>query len=274
LQRDGNRTFGWSAAKTLELAQALYEKRKLITYPRTDSRYLSRDLHKTLKSRLQSLNVSPWEAHVQTALASERNLYGRVINDAHVSDHHAIIPTGKDISKVTLEEDESKLFGMIARRFIAIFFPDQEVEYRTVTTRADGQPFLSKGKVVLVPGWSAVYESTEPEKKKTKAKAWEEEYVDLPELQEGGTGKVKAAKIEDKQTTPPSRYTEASLLSAMENAGRLIEDEELRDQMKDSGLGSGSSRCDMCAAQAGCWRLRRRAVRWWTCCWANWPRRR
>ncbi len=244
LQRDANRTFGWSAAKTLELAQALYEKRKLITYPRTDSRYLSRDLHKTLKGRLQSLNVPPWEAHVQTALASERNLFGRVINDAHVSDHHAIIPTGKDISKITLEEDEGKLFGMIARRFIAIFFPDQEVEYRTVTTRTDGQPFLAKGKVVLVPGWSAVYDNIEPEKKKTKskAKAWEEEYADLPELAEGGTGKVKSAKIEDKQTAPPSRYTEASLLSAMENAGRLIEDEELRDQMKDSGLGTPATR--------------------------------
>jgi DNA topoisomerase-3 len=242
LQRDANRTFGWSAAKTLELAQALYEKRKLITYPRTDSRYLSRDLHKTLKGRLQALAVPPWEDHVKTALASDRNLFGRVVNDAHVSDHHAIIPTGKDITKVTMDEDESKLFGLVARRFIAIFFPDQEVEYHTVTTRADGQPFLSKGKIVLAPGWSAVYESAEPEKKKPKAKAWEEEFVDLPALAEGDTGKVKSAKIEDKQTTPPSRYTEASLLSAMENAGRFIEDEELREQMKDSGLGTPATR--------------------------------
>jgi DNA topoisomerase III len=243
LQRDANRTYGWPAAKTLELAQTLYEKRKLITYPRTDSRYLTRDIHKTLKSRLQKLDVPPWQEFVKIAMESDRNLYGRVINDAHVSDHHAIIPTGKDISKLNLEEDEAKLFSLIAKRFIAIFFPDQEVEYLTVTSRADSQPFLSKGKIVLVPGWSAIYTAEEPEKKKTKAaKGRDEEYVDLPELHEGDTGKVKSAKIEEKQTTPPSRYTEASLLSAMENAGRMIEDEELKEQMKDSGLGTPATR--------------------------------
>lgn len=246
LQRDANRTLGWSAAKTLEIAQVLYEKRKLITYPRTDSRYLSRDLHKTLKSRLQKLDVPPWEAHVKIALESERNLYGRVINDAHVSDHHAIIPTGRDITKVNLDEDEAKLFGMIARRFIAIFFPDQEVEYLTVTTRTEGQPFLAKGKTVLVPGWSAVYAAeetgTETKKKTRPAKGKDEEYTDLPALSEGDTGKVKSAKIEEKQTTPPPRYTEASLLGAMENAGRMIEDEELKEQMKDSGLGTPATR--------------------------------
>ncbi len=248
LQRDANRAFGWPASKTLEVAQALYEKRKLITYPRTDSRYLSRDLFKTLKSRLQKLDLPPWAEHVKVALASERNLFGRVINDAHVSDHHAIIPTGKEIGKTQLDDDEAKLFDRIARRFIAIFFPDQEVEFLTVTTRADSQPFLTKGKNVLVPGWQAVYETNtvaaeaEAPKKKTRAKGKEEEYADLPALSEGDSGKVKAAKIEEKQTTPPSRYTEASLLSAMENAGRLIEDEELKEQMKDSGLGTPATR--------------------------------
>ena len=244
LQRDANRSFGWPAAKTLEIAQALYEKRKLITYPRTDSRYLSRDIFKTLKGRLAKLDLPQWQPHVQTALASDRNLFGRVINDARVSDHHAIIPTGRDPGKLSFEEDEGKLFDLIVRRFLAIFFPDQELEYLTVTTRAAGQPFLSKGKVVLVPGWSALYEKPDDgAKKKTRSRKVEDEVlVDLPELAEGDTGKVKSGKLEEKQTTPPPRYTEASLLSAMEHAGRMVEDEELREQMKDSGLGTPATR--------------------------------
>ena len=245
LQRDANRRFGWSAAKTLELAQGLYEKRKLITYPRTDSRYLSRDIFKTLKGRMAKLNVEPWQPFVETALASERNLFGRVINDARVSDHHAIIPTGRDPGKLNLEEDEGKLFDLIVRRFLAIFFPDQELEYLTVVTRTEGQPFLSKGKVVLVPGWSALYaEPADAPKRKTRAKK-DEEFADLPALAEGDAGKVKAAKLEEKQTTPPPRYTEASLLGAMEHAGRMVEDEELREQMKDSGLGTPATRASI-----------------------------
>ena len=249
LQRDANRNHGWPASKTLEIAQTLYEKRKLITYPRTDSRYLSRDIFKTLKSRLQKLDVPPYQELVQVALASERNLFGRVINDARVSDHHAIIPTGRDLAKINLDEDEAKLFALIAKRFLAIFFPDQELEYSTVITRCEGHPFVSKGKRELVPGWAAVYAAAQeepaadkPKKKTARAKGRDEEFVDLPLVEQGDSGKAKSAKLEEKQTTPPSRYTEATLLSAMENAGRFIEDDELREQMKDSGLGTPATR--------------------------------
>ena len=244
LQRDGNRNFAWSAAKTLEIAQALYEKRKLITYPRTDSRYLTRDIFKTLKGRLQKLDVPPFQEFIKTAMESERNLYGRVINDARVSDHHALIPTGRDPSKAGMDEDETKLFGLIAKRFIAIFYPDQELEYMTVVTRAEDQPFLSKGKTELVSGWAAIYAAPTltDEKPKKKPKYKDDEYADLPAIAQGDTGKVKLAKLDEKQTTPPNRYTEATLLSAMENAGRMIEDDELRDQMKDSGLGTPATR--------------------------------
>jgi len=110
--------------------------------------------------------MPPWQEFIKTAMDSQRNLFGRVINDAHVSDHHAIIPTGRDIPKDGMEEDESKLFNLIAKRFIAIFYPDQEMEYLTVTTRADGQPFLSKGKVVLSAGWSVLYAADEADKKR------------------------------------------------------------------------------------------------------------
>ncbi len=248
LQRDANRHYGWPAAKTLEVAQALYEKRKLITYPRTDSRYLSRDIFKTLKSRLQKLDVPPYQEFVKVALESERNLFGRVINDARVSDHHAIIPTGRDMAKINLDEDEAKLFALVARRFLAIFFPDQELEYSTVVTRCEGHPFVSKGKTELSAGWAAIYaapaeeETNAKTKAKKKPRGRDEEYADLPALNEGDAGKTKSAKLEEKQTTPPSRYTEATLLSAMENAGRLIEDDELREQMKDSGLGTPATR--------------------------------
>jgi DNA topoisomerase-3 len=240
LQRDANRRFGWPASKTLETAQALYEKRKLITYPRTDSRYLSRDLFKTLKGRVAKLDVEPWQEFAKQAMQSDRNLFGRVINDAHVSDHHAIIPTGRDIPK-EMPEEEAKLFDLIARRFIAIFFPDQEVEFQTVTTRAEKQPFLSKGRKEMVAGWSAIYAPLDAGKKRTKSSKGDE-FADLPDLNEGDDGKVKSARAEEKETQPPSRYTEASLLSAMENAGRFIEDEELREQMKDSGLGTPATR--------------------------------
>lgn len=240
LQRDANRMYGWTASKTLSVAQALYEKHKLITYPRTDSRYLSADIYKTLKSRLSKLNMEPWSEFVQVALESQRKLFGPVINDSRVSDHHAIIPTGRDPSRAKMDEDERALFDMIARRFIAVFFDNQELEYVDVYTRCAKQPFHSRGKVVLQNGWSVLYEGVG---KKSRRKApGEEDLVSLPSLEEGEERNVRSLKLEEKKTTPPPRYTEAMLLSAMENAGRLVDDDELREQMKDSGLGTPATR--------------------------------
>ncbi len=236
LQRDANRILGFSASKTLRIAQNLYEKRKVITYPRTDSRYLSHDLYKTLKTRLSKLTGGPWEPFATQAMASERKLGGRVVNDARVTDHHAIIPTGKAAGGKGWDEDETALFDLIARRYIAIFLEDQLVEYQTVETVAEGHHFLSKGRLIHQKGWSELYDPLQPKRRRS------DEEQELPSLKVGDTKKVSSAKLADKKTEPPAPYTEASLLSAMENAGRELEDEELREQMKDSGLGTPATR--------------------------------
>ena len=235
LQRDANRILGFSASKTLRIAQNLYEKRKVITYPRTDSRYLSHDLYKTLKTRLNKLTGGQWEPFASQAMASERKLSGRVVNDARVTDHHAIIPTGKAAGGKGWDEDETALFDLIARRYIAVFLEDQLVEYQTVEPVAEGHHFLSKGKVVHQKGWSEIYDPLQPKRRS-------DDEQELPALKVGDTKKVSSAKLAEKKTEPPAPYTEASLLSAMENAGRELEDEELREQMKDSGLGTPATR--------------------------------
>jgi DNA topoisomerase-3 len=234
LQRDANYNFGFSAARTLQYAQALYEKRKLITYPRTDSKYLSGDMYPLLKSRLGKLNKEPYAQYAQEAIESERNIFGRVINDAFVTDHHAIIPTGRNAPK-SLDENERKLYDLIVRRFISIFLEDQEIERVRVITEIEKDKFESKGSVVIEPGWSKVYEDI----KKRKATNGEQK---LPNLKVGDVKTVKKAELKKKETKPPARYTDATLLSAMEHAGRLVEDEELREQMKESGLGTPATR--------------------------------
>ena len=234
LQRDANYNFGWSAARTLQLAQGLYEKRKLITYPRTDSKYLSRDMYPLLKSRLSSLDIEPYSEYAQEAIASERNIFGRVINDAFVTDHHAIIPTGRKAPK-TLDENERNLYDLIVRRFISIFLEDQETERVRVITDIDKEKFESKGSVVIEAGWSKVYEGL----KKRKSENGEQK---LPKLEVGDERLVKSTDLKKKTTKPPARYSDATLLSAMEHAGRLVEDDELREHMKESGLGTPATR--------------------------------
>ncbi len=234
LQRDANYKHGWSAARTLQYAQALYEKRKLITYPRTDSKYLSGDMYPLLKSRLGKLNKEPYAKYAQEAIESDRNIFGRVINDARVSDHHAIIPTGRSAPK-SLDENERKLYDMIVRRFISIFLDDQEIERVRVISDIEGEKFESKGSVTIEAGWSKTYEDL----KKSKKAAGEQK---LPILEIGDERLVKKAQMKEKTTKPPANYSDATLLSAMEHAGRFVEDEELREQMKDNGLGTPATR--------------------------------
>jgi len=234
LQRDANYSFGFSAARTLQYAQALYEKRKLITYPRTDSKYLSGDMYPLLKSRLGKLNKEPFAEYAQEAIESERNIFGRVINDAFVTDHHAIIPTGRSVPK-SLDENERKLYNLIVRRFIGIFLEDQVIERVRVITDIEKEKFESKGSIIIEPGWSKVNEKV----KKRKATNGEQK---LPKLEIGDERLVKKAEVKKKETKPPARYSDATLLSAMEHAGRLIEDDELREKMKESGLGTPATR--------------------------------
>ena len=234
LQRDANYYYSYSAAKTLRLAQSLYEKHKLITYPRTDSRFLSHDMAGSLKTRLSKLNIEPWNEIAEKAMMLE-GTPKRVIWDARVTDHHAIIPTGKVAAIKKLNEEESALFDLVVRRYISVFFDDQELLRTNVITRCDDMAFESKGLQVLKAGWTEVYEGIQ---KKTKS----DDEQQIPDIKEGDVRKITSASVKSKKTKPPGRYTDATLLSAMEHAGKMIEDEELSQAMIDSGLGTPATR--------------------------------
>ncbi|MBR4015697.1 MAG: DNA topoisomerase III [Anaerotignum sp.] len=242
LQRDCNRKFGFSAKKTLDIAQELYEKRKMITYPRTDSRYLSEDMKGKVQNTMKRLEGVSEYTPFAKALLEENGLTftKRIIDNAKVTDHHAIIPTDGRLPLESLTEDEKKVFSLVAARFLSVFYPHYRYEVTKVYAEAEKERFLSKGTVVLAEGWRAVEKALTPAPRKKK-NAKEEEQT-LPPLQEGEERKLVKAKILQKKTMPPNPYTESSLLSAMENAGRFVEDEALKEQMKDSGLGTPATR--------------------------------
>lgn len=242
LQRECNRKFGFSAKKTLDIAQSLYEKRKMITYPRTDSRYLSDDMVGKIKQTLGRLKDVPvFSSYAAEVLAKEKlPLSKRIIDNSKVTDHHAIIPTDTRLRTDHLTPEENKVFSLVAARFLAVFYPAYVYEATKVYTKVGLDTFLSKGKTVLQEGWQAVEKALLPETRKNKTEKEEEQQ--LPPLTEQQPVVAKRTKVLDKKTKAPPPYTESTLLSAMENAGRFVEDEELKEQMKDSGLGTPATR--------------------------------
>ncbi len=233
LQREANRLLGLSAAKTLEIAQALYEKHKLITYPRTDSRYLPHDM---LPKVAKVLNTLPAPYDTLTEPLRQAGGYsksGRMYNDAKVSDHHALVPTGSYAALNRLSDVERRVFDMIVRRLIAAHYPDYEYLSVKLTTRVGEDEFRTTGSVPLKEGWKAVYRE-EKEKK--------DEPETLPDLDIGTQRAVKGCRLKAQKTKPPEPHTDGTLLQAMENAGRTLEDESLRESMKDSGLGTPATR--------------------------------
>ncbi len=241
LQRDCNKKFGFSAKKTLDIAQGLYEKRKMITYPRTDSRYLSDDMKGKIHNTLRRLNELEEYAPYTQSLSGNISFTKRIIDNAKVTDHHAIIPTDGKLRIDSLTEEEKKVFSLVAARFLAVFYPYYRYETTKVYAEAEQENFLSKGTVVLEEGWQAVEKALTPAAA-TKKKKKEEEEQKLPALNEGEQRKIEKATVQKKKTKAPTPYTESSLLSAMENAGRFVEDEALKEQMKDSGLGTPATR--------------------------------
>jgi len=235
LQREANRRYGYSADKTLKLAQALYEKHKLLTYPRTDSRYLSRDMRGKVRKTLEKL-PEPYAAFVQAPEINPDMHAKRFYDDAKVSDHHAIVPTEKLPKLDSLAPDERNIYDMVARRLIAAHYPNYEYEARRIMTRAAGHSFKSTGSEPIREGWKALYRNDRSEKPDKDAE------VLLPRLRKGETRQVQKASVKACKTKPPTPHTDASILSMMENAGREIEDEALREQMKDSGLGTPATR--------------------------------
>ena len=232
LQREANARYGFTAQKTLNLAQALYEKHKLLTYPRTDSRYLSHDMRPKVQGILKGM-PEPLRALV---LSPDKAVDPgkRVYDDAKLTDHHAIIPTGRRPGALTA--DEQKLYEMVARQLIAAFYPDMEYDAMSAVTGVGEHKFLSRGRAVIAQGWQAANPPL-----RSKPKKGEEEQA-LPQLQKGQRVPVKSAKAVAKKTSPPSPYTENTLLAAMENAGKFVENEELRRQMKERGLGTPATR--------------------------------
>ena len=227
----------FTAKNTLGLAQALYERHKMLTYPRTDSRYLPEDymnkVHETMRELASSGHpVAKWAAN---AIEQDRISFNkRIFNNAKVSDHFAIIPTGR---VVKLNEQESKLYDMVVKRFIAVFFPHAEFEVtKRLTTIQHGDEkdiFLTNGKTLTEPGWLAVY---------GRVAGVATSKDELVGVSDGETAQSEAIAVEDKTTNPPARYTESTLLAAMEGAGKLIDDDELREAMSERGLGTPATR--------------------------------
>ncbi len=235
LQRDANSRFGFSAKVTLGLAQALYERHKVLTYPRTDSRALPEDYIETVKDTLVSLEDTGYGEFAKTVSTSDWiKPNKRIFNNAKISDHFAIIPTLLNPKK--LNEAEAKLYDLVTKRFIAVFYPAAEFLVTTRITHVENEPFKTEGKVMVNPGWQAVYGKT-----KTAAVA-EEDGSSLIAVEPDMPVTTKAVEVIANQTRPPARFNEATLLSAMEGAGKFVEDEELRAAMSTKGLGTPATR--------------------------------
>jgi DNA topoisomerase-3 len=244
LQRDANRRFGFSARRTLSAAQSLYEGKKAITYPRTNSRWLSGDLVPQLKPTAETLLPIPdYAGGARYVLGLDQLPLQRVVNDAKVDDHHAIIPTDIAHDTSSFTPDERRIFDLVARRFLAVFHPPARYARTTVVTEVEGERFRTRGKVTLEAGWRGVYgvEPTDTSKQDEDVEGEGE----LPELQQGQQVKCADAESEAKETKPPPRYTEATLLSAMETAGKLVDEVDLREAMKERGLGTPATRAEI-----------------------------
>jgi DNA topoisomerase III len=236
LQREANGRFGFSARTTLSLAQALYERHKVLTYPRTDSRALPEDYVGTVKKTLDMLAGNKASVYGKHAALILKKAWvkpnRRIFDDKKISDHFAIIPTLQQPKH--LNEAEAKLYDLVVKRFLAVFFPAAEYLLTTRITRVEGEPFKTEGRVLTESGWLQVY-----------GKEAEGDGARLVPVKQDEKVQTTAVEVRAAQTRPPARFTEATLLSAMEGAGKLVEDEELREAMREKGLGTPATRAQI-----------------------------
>lgn len=237
LQREASSRFGFSATNTLKLAQSLYERHKMLTYPRTDSRYLPEDYKKTVTATIGTIakNYEPLAQYAAKILDDKMlNTSKRIFNNAKISDHFAIIPTGRIVK---LSEPEQKIYDLVTKRFLAIHFPHAIFENTrretTIHHTEVSDTFLTTGKVLTDPGWMAVYG------RQVGVASGKDE---LCPVNEGESAKVDQIEVKEDETKPPARFNESTLLSAMEGAGKLVDDEELREAMAERGLGTPATR--------------------------------
>ncbi|GFI61061.1 DNA topoisomerase 3 [Clostridiales bacterium] len=236
LQRDCNKMYGFSAQKTLDIAQSLYEKHKMITYPRTDSRYLSDDMIPKIKNIMSKLvEADIFSDYVKKLIdMTKLPITKRIVDNKKVTDHHAIIPTVSSYKKDRLTADEKRVFGLVALRFIAVFYPAYKYTSTKILMVWEKDKFISKGSTINDEGWKRLYREVYKNNR-------DNEQV-IPDIQKGESRLIKKALAEEKETRPPSPYNEASLLTAMENAGRNTDDEELKEKLKEYGLGTPATR--------------------------------
>lgn len=244
LQRDANKKYGYSAKQTLSLMQSLYETHKLLTYPRTDSRYITKDVAATLPERLRAIAIGPYKDSANAVLRSKPIQTKYIVNDAKVTDHHAIIPTEQYVDLNKLSREERHIYDLVVRRFIAVLSAPFEYDEVQVKITVGKYNFYTKGQSVKSAGWKALYDSSladddddsEPDLAAQR----------LPALSQGAAVAVKEVRVCAGKTSPPARYTEATLLTAMENPASQVEDGRLRDALKMAGgLGTPATRADI-----------------------------
>jgi DNA topoisomerase III len=240
LQRDANTRYGFSARRTLAAAQRLYEEHKALTYPRTNSRFLSGDLVSELKP-IASLVGNHREYARAAAYVTGLDVLplGRVVNDAKVTDHHAIIPTRAEHRVDRMSDDDRRVYDLVARRFLAVFHPDAVFENTRLETTVGEHVFRTRGRLLVEPGWRGVYGEGLDERAGDDDEGADQQ---LPKLAQGEDVRTLEVAAAEKETKPPRRYSDASLLAAMETAGKLVDDDELREAMKDSGIGTPATR--------------------------------
>jgi len=242
IQRDANRKYGYSAKKTLSIMQRLYETHKLVTYPRTDSRYITDDIVPTLPERLKSIATGPYAEPARKILRNKIKVTKRLVDNSKVTDHHAIIPTEQYVNLGDLNQEERNIYDLIVKRFLAVLNPPFEYDQITVKIEAAGEHFYAKGRIVREKGWKAIYEGQQLEDEGDD----EEKEQQLPEIRKGEIVKLSSVSAVNGKTKPPARYTEATLLSAMEHPGKFVEDRDLREALESSsGLGTPATRADI-----------------------------
>ena len=238
LQVECNRRFGYSAEETLRYIQSLYEK-KVTTYPRVDTTYLSEDIYPKIPGIMQAME--PYAALTARVLGAKIPKTKKVFDNSKVTDHHAIIPTNVKPQTVPLTQEEKRVYDMVARRFIAAFYPDCEFSQTTVMADVNGVEFKATGKQILYNGWRDVYAKDKPADNEAQNVEGDADNGNMPPMVEGESGPHEPSLLK-KATQPPKPYTEGTLLRAMETAGKLVEEEDLREAMKENGIGRPSTR--------------------------------
>ncbi len=242
LQSDASSRYGFTLRRTLAAAQRLYEEHKALTYPRTNSRYLTSDMIPEIKPITELVGQQREYADASKyVLGLDVLPLGRVVNNERVTDHHAIIPTRAERHPVDkMNDDDLKIYDLVVRRFLAVFHPEAVIENTRVETTVAERVFRTRGKRILVPGWRGVYgETADVEERPDDDEGSEQR---LPKLEQGERSAVAEISSAEKETKPPRRYTDGSLVTVMETAGKLVDDEELREAMKDSGIGTPATR--------------------------------